>query len=384
MPKFELVSDFQPMGDQPEAIIQLVESVEKGDRFQTLLGATGTGKTFTIANVIQQTQRPTLVIAHNKTLAAQLYSEFREFFPKNAVSYFVSYYDYYQPEAYVPRHDLYIEKETQINDEIGRLRLLAMSNLLSREDVIIVASVSCIYGIGNPEAWGKVTVEIERGKTYRRDLLLRHLVDIQYDRNDLDFRRGTFRVRGDTLQIFPAYAESAYLVEFWGDEVERIAEFDALTGEVLLEMTRVKVFPAREFVTDEDKLHQAIEDIDRELQERISWFKSQNMLLEAQRIEQRTSYDLEMLREIGFTSGIENYSRHLDQRDEGTPPWTLLDYFPGNYLLVIDESHMSIPQIRGMYAGDKSRKQTLVDYGFRLPSAMDNRPLNFEEFGERV
>lgn len=384
MPKFELVSDFQPMGDQPEAIIKLVESIEKGDRFQTLLGATGTGKTFTIANVIQQTQRPTLVIAHNKTLAAQLYSEFREFFPKNAVSYFVSYYDYYQPEAYVPRHDLYIEKETQINDEIGRLRLLAMSNLLSREDVIIVASVSCIYGIGNPEAWGKVTVEIERGKTYRRDLLLRHLVDIQYDRNDLDLRRGTFRVRGDTLQIFPAYAESAYLVEFWGDEVERIAEFDALTGEVLLEMAKVKVFPAREFVTDEDKLQQAIEDIDQELQERISWFKSRNMLLEAQRIEQRTSYDLEMLREIGFTSGIENYSRHLDQRDEGTPPWTLLDYFPGNYLLVIDESHMSIPQIRGMYAGDKSRKQTLVDYGFRLPSAMDNRPLNFEEFGERV
>ncbi|GIK57591.1 MAG: UvrABC system protein B [Chloroflexota bacterium] len=384
MPKFELVSDFQPMGDQPEAIIKLVESIEKGDRFQTLLGATGTGKTFTIANVIQQTQRPTLVIAHNKTLAAQLYSEFREFFPKNAVSYFVSYYDYYQPEAYVPRHDLYIEKETQINDEIGRLRLLAMSNLLSREDVIIVASVSCIYGIGNPEAWGKVTVEIERGKTYRRDLLLRHLVDIQYDRNDLELRRGTFRVRGDTLQIFPAYAESAYLVEFWGDEVERIAEFDALTGEVLLEMAKVKIFPAREFVTDEDKLHQAIEDIDRELQERISWFKSRNMLLEAQRIEQRTSYDLEMLREIGFTSGIENYSRHLDQREEGTPPWTLLDYFPGNYLLVIDESHISIPQIRGMYAGDKSRKQTLVDYGFRLPSAMDNRPLNFEEFGERV
>lgn len=382
--EFKLVSDFRPEGDQPRAIAELIAGLKAGLSHQMLLGATGTGKTFTIANVVAAVNRPTLVLCHNKTLAGQLYGEFRELFPENAVEYFVSYYDYYQPEAYVPRHDLYIEKETQINDEIGRLRLLAMSNLLSREDVIIVASVSCIYGIGNPEAWGKVTVEIERGKTYRRDILLRHLVDIQYDRNDLELRRGTFRVRGDTLQIFPAYAESAYLVEFWGDEVERIAEFDALTGEVLLEMSRVKVFPAREFVTDEDKLHQAIEDIDRELQERISWFKSQNMLLEAQRIEQRTSYDLEMLREIGFTSGIENYSRHLDQRDEGTPPWTLLDYFPGNYLLVIDESHISIPQIRGMYAGDKSRKQTLVDYGFRLPSAMDNRPLNFEEFGERV
>jgi excinuclease ABC subunit B len=384
MPKFQIAADFQPMGDQPEAIEQLITGLNNGERFVTLHGATGTGKTFTIANVIQQTQRPTLVIAHNKTLAAQLYSEFREFFPKNGVSYFVSYYDYYQPEAYVPRHDLYIEKETQINDEIGRLRLLAMSNLLSREDVIIVASVSCIYGIGNPEAWGKVTVEIQRGMVYRRDILLRHLVDIQYDRNDLDLRRGTFRVRGDTLQIFPAYAESAYMVEFWGDEVERIAEFNPLTGEVLQEMGGVKIFPAREFVTDEDKLQQAIVDIEAELHEQIAYFKSKNMLLEAQRIEQRASYDLEMLREIGFTSGIENYSRHLDQREPGTPPWTLLDYFPGNYLLVIDESHMTLPQVRGMYAGDRSRKQTLVDYGFRLPSAMDNRPLNFEEFGERV
>ncbi|NKQ35841.1 MAG: excinuclease ABC subunit UvrB [Chloroflexi bacterium] len=384
MPKFELVSDFQPMGDQPDAIAQLVEGVETGDRFQTLLGATGTGKTFTMANVIQQTQRPTLVIAHNKTLAAQLYAEFREFFPKNGVSYFVSYYDYYQPEAYVPRHDLFIEKETQINEEIGRLRLLAMSNLLSREDVIIVASVSCIYGIGNPEAWGKVTVEIERGKTYRRDNLLRRLVDIQYDRNDLELRRGTFRVRGDTLQIFPAYAESAYSIEFWGDEVERITEFDALTGELLLEMTGVKIFPAREFVTDEDKLAQAINDIEEELNQQIAYFKSKNMLLEAQRIEQRASYDLEMLREIGFTSGIENYSRHLDQRAPGTPPWTLMDYFPANYLLIIDESHMTIPQIRAMYSGDQKRKQTLVEYGFRLPSALDNRPLNFEEFGERI
>lgn len=384
MPKFELVSDFQPMGDQPDAIAQLVDGLESGERFQTLLGATGTGKTFTMANVIQQTQRPTLVIAHNKTLAAQLYAEFREFFPKSGVSYFVSYYDYYQPEAYVPRHDLFIEKETQINEEIGRLRLLAMSNLLSRKDVIIVASVSCIYGIGNPEAWGKVTVEIERGERYRRDNLLRRLVDIQYDRNDLELRRGTFRVRGDTLQIFPAYAETAYSIEFWGDEVERITEFDALTGEVLLDMANVKIFPAREFVTDEDKLAQAINDIEEELTQQIAYFKSKNMLLEAQRIEQRASYDLEMLREIGFTSGIENYSRHLDQRAPGTPPWTLLDYFPANYLLIIDESHMTIPQIRAMYSGDQNRKKTLVEYGFRLPSALDNRPLNFEEFGDRI
>ena len=384
MPEFEVVSPFAPMGDQPDAINGLVKGVNNGDRFQTLLGATGTGKTFTIANVIQETQRPTLVMAHNKTLAAQLYAEFREFFPKNAVSYFVSYYDYYQPEAYVPRRDLFIEKETQINDEIGRLRLQTMSNLLTRRDTIIVASVSCIYGIGNPEAWGKVTVEIERGKTYRRDTILRHLVNIQYDRNDLELRRGTFRVRGDTLQVFPAYAQAAHSIEFWGDEVERITEFDIVTGEVLLEMSSIKIFPAREFVTDEEKLAQAINDIEDELTEQISYFKSKKLLLEAQRIEQRSSYDLEMLKEIGFTSGIENYSRHLDQREPGSPPWTLLDYFPRDYLLVVDESHMTIPQVRGMYKGDRSRKQTLVDYGFRLPSALDNRPLNFEEFGERV
>jgi excinuclease ABC subunit B len=384
MRKFELVSEFQPMGDQPQAIEKLVHGLQHGDRFQTLLGATGTGKTYTIANVIQETQKPTLVIAHNKTLAAQLYSEFREFFPNNAVSYFVSYYDYYQPEAYVPRHDLFIEKETQINDEIDRLRLQATANLMSRRDVIIVASVSCIYGIGNPEAWGKVTIKLERGKTYRRDTVLRHLVDIQYDRNDLDLRRGTFRVRGDTLQIFPAYAETAYSLEFWGDEIERITEFEPLTGEVLLEMSSVEIFPARQFITDEDKLEQAIHDIEKELQERITYFKERNMILEAQRIEQRTMYDLEMLREVGFTSGIENYSRHLDQRQEGEPPWTLLDYFPADYLLVLDESHMTVPQIRGMYAGDRSRKQTLVDYGFRLPSALDNRPLNFEEFEQRI
>ena len=384
MPKFEIVSDFQPTGDQPTAIAELVNGLNNEDRFQTLLGATGTGKTFTIANVIQQTQRPTLILAHNKTLAAQLYSEFREFFPNNAVSYFVSYYDYYQPEAYVPRHDLFIEKETQINEEIDRLRLFATANLLSRDDVIIVASVSCIYGIGNPQAWGKVTVDIERGKQYRRDAILRRLVDIQYDRNDLELRRGTFRVRGDTLQIYPAYAETAYTIEFWGDEVERITEFELVTGEVLRDLTDIKIFPARQFVTDEDNLAQAINDIETELSERIGYFKERNMHLEAQRIEQRVMYDLEMLREVGFTSGIENYSRHMDQRQEGEAPSTLLDYFPDDFLVVVDESHMSLPQVRGMYAGDRSRKQTLVDYGFRLPSALDNRPLNFDEFGERV
>jgi excinuclease ABC subunit B len=379
MPEFDLHSPFQPMGDQPQAITSLVEGLERGDRYQTLLGATGTGKTYTIANVIQETQRPTLVLAHNKTLAAQLYSEFREFFPNNAVSYFVSYYDYYQPEAYVPRHDLYIEKETQINDEIDRLRLLATANLLSRRDVIIVASVSCIYGIGNPEAWGKVTVPIERGKSYRRNSLLRHLVDIQYDRNDMELRRGVFRVRGDTLQIYPAYAETAYGVEFWGDDVERITEFDPLTGEILLDHAKIEIFPATQFITDEDKINAAIHDIEEELHDQIAFFKQRNMLLEAQRIEQRTMYDLEMLREVGYTSGIENYSRHLDQRPAGSRPWTLIDYFPPDFLLVVDESHMTLPQVRGMYAGDQSRKKTLVDYGFRLPSALDNRPLNFDE-----
>ena len=384
MPKFEIVSEYEPMGDQPEAIEKLVEGMDKGDRFQTLLGATGTGKTYTIANVIEQTQRPTLVIAHNKTLAAQLYSEFREFFPKNAVSYFVSYYDYYQPEAYVPRHDLFIEKETQINEEIDRLRLLTMANLMGREDAIVVASVSCIYGIGNPSVWGKVTVEMKRGQQQRRDLLLRQLIDIQYDRNDLDLRRGTFRVRGDTLQVFPAYDETAYSIEFWGDEIERISEFDPLTGELLLERADLTIFPASQFITDEEKLAQAINNIESELSERVAYFNDKKLLIEAQRIEQRTKYDLEMLREIGFTSGIENYSRHLDGRSEGEPPWTLIDYFPSNFLLVVDESHMTIPQVRGMYAGDRSRKTTLVEYGFRLPSALDNRPLNFDEFESKV
>ncbi len=384
MSLFNLVSDFKPTGDQPEAIAALVDGLNNGERIQTLLGATGTGKTYTIANVIQQTQRPALILAHNKTLAAQLYSEFREFFPDNAVAYFVSYYDYYQPEAYVPRHDLFIEKETQINEEIDRLRLLAMASLIGRRDVIIVASVSCIYGIGNPESWGKVTVSIKRGEAYRRDVLLRRLVDIQYDRNDLELRRGVFRVRGDTLQVFPAYGETAYTVEFWGDEVERISEIDVLTGELLTEHASIEIFPARQFITDEDKMAQAVNDIETELTERISFFKSEKMLLEAQRIEQRTMYDLEMLREVGFTSGIENYSRHLDQRKAGEPPWTLLDYFPADFLMIIDESHMTIPQVRGMHAGDRSRKTTLVDFGFRLPSALDNRPLDIEEFESKI
>ena len=381
---FQLVSTYQPMGDQPEAIRELTAGLLAGEKYQTLLGATGTGKTFTIANVVQQTQKPTLVIAHNKTLAAQLYSEFKEFFPHNAVSYFVSYYDYYQPEAYVPRHDLFIEKEAQINDEIDRLRLLATTNLLSRRDVLIVASVSCIYGVGNPKNWGETTVKIERGGMYRRDTILRRLVDIQYSRNDMELRRGVFRVRGDSLQIYPAYAETAYGVEFWGDEVERLTEFDPLTGEIISELFNIEIFPAKQFITDENNLAQAINNIETELSERIAYFKSQNMYIEAQRIEQRVQYDLEMLREVGYTSGVENYSRHLDMRQEGEPPWTLLDYFPKDFLLVLDESHMTVPQLGGMYAGDRSRKQTLVDYGFRLPSAMDNRPLNFDEFTARL
>jgi excinuclease ABC subunit B len=384
MSRFELISDFLPTGDQPQAIKELVDGLENDDRYQTLLGATGTGKTFTMAQVIETVQKPTLIIAHNKTLAAQLYGEFRDFFPNNAVSYFVSYYDYYQPEAYVPRHDLYIEKETDINEEIDRLRLEATTNILSRRDVIIIASVSCIYGIGNPEAYGKVVVRLERGNVYRRDTVLRHLVDIQYERNDLELRRGAFRVRGDTLEIVPAYAETAYRIEFWGDELERITEIDPLTGEVLSEHFNIEIYPAKQFITDEDKLAEAINDIESELTERLAYFKQEKMFLEAQRIEQRTLYDLEMLREIGYCSGIENYSRHMDRRNEGEPPWTLVDYFPRDFLLVIDESHMTIPQIRGMWAGDRSRKQTLVDYGFRLPSALDNRPLNFEEFEERI
>ncbi len=384
MPGFQLASDYRPTGDQPQAIEALLKGLEKGYRFQTLLGATGTGKTYTIANVIAAAQRPTLVLAHNKTLAAQLYAEFREFFPHNAVEYFVSYYDYYQPEAYVPRHDLYIEKETEINEEIDRLRLSATAALLSRRDVIIVASVSCIYGIGNPVTWGKATLELRSGAQLRRDLILRHLVGIQYGRNDFELRPGTFRVRGDTLEIMPAYSTSAYRVAMFGDEIERLIEFDPLTGEVLAQHDTLKVFPAKQFVTEDDLLRQALHDIEQELEQRLAELKAAGRLLEAQRLEQRTRYDLEMIRELGYTSGIENYSRHLDQRPPGSPPWTLLDYFPPDFLLVVDESHMTIPQVRGMFGGDRSRKETLVEYGFRLPSALDNRPLSFEEFEQRI
>jgi len=382
---FKLNAPFQPTGDQPEAITQLIQGLDAGHRHQVLLGATGTGKTFTMANIIQHFQKPTLVIAHNKTLVAQLYAEFREFFPENAVAYFVSYYDYYQPEAYVPRHDLYIEKETDVNEEIERLRLAATTSLLSRKDVVVVASVSCIYGLGNPEAYGRVVIQLKVGNNYRRTTLLRQLVESQYSRNDIELAPGSFRVRGDTLEVAPAYEDRyIYRVSFWGDEVERIVEMDYLTGEIRQEMDEVNIYPAKHFITEEEKTEKAIEDIQEELQSRIEHFKANEQLLEAQRIEQRTRYDLEMLREVGYCAGIENYSRHLDQRPEGSPPWTLIDYFPDDYLLIIDESHMTMPQIRGMFNGDRTRKQTLVDYGFRLPSALDNRPLGFDEFKKRM
>ncbi len=382
--KFELVSDFQPMGDQPQAIEELVDGLKRGQRYQTLLGATGTGKTYTVAQIIERTQRPALIMAHNKTLAAQLYSEFKEFFPKNAVNYFVSYYDYYQPEAYIARTDTYIEKDTAINEELDRLRLAATSSLFARRDVIIVASVSCIYGIGNPQDWGKVMIKLAVGENRRRDVLLRHLVDLQYERNDIAFGRGKFRVRGDTLEVQPAYAETAYRIEFWGDTVERLTEIHPLTGEILAEQASVEIYPAKQFITSEEKLQQAQASIEAELQERLKYFKDNDMFLEAQRIEQRTKYDLEMLREVGYCSGIENYSRHFDGRSAGEPPWTLVDYFPDDFLLVADESHMTLPQIRGMHLGDRSRKEELVKYGFRLPSAVDNRPLKFEEFEARL
>jgi len=379
--KFELIAPYQPMGDQPEAIKELVDGVQKGYRHQVLLGATGTGKTFTMANVIQQLQMPAVVMAHNKTLAAQLYAEFKEFFPKNAVEYFVSYYDYYQPEAYVPRHDLYIEKEVDTNDEIDRLRLAATAALASRSDVIIVASVSCIYGLGDPEAYGKTVINLKVGTITRRNALLRQLVESQYQRNDMDFHSGTFRVRGDTLEIFPAYEDSvAYRISFWGDEIEKITEVNPLTGELVTTLDEIAIYPAKHYITEESRIKQAIVDIETELEERIKYFKDNNRLLEAQRIEQRTKFDIEMIKEIGYCSGIENYSRHLDQRPAGSHPWTLMDYLPSEYLLFIDESHMTIPQIRGMYHGDRSRKSVLAEYGFRLPSALDNRPLTFEEF----
>jgi excinuclease ABC subunit B len=384
MPPFELVSEFQPTGDQPVAIGQLVDGLSKGDKNQILLGATGTGKTFTIAQVIQKTQRPALILAHNKTLAAQLYAEFKEFFPRNAVEYYVSYYDYYQPESYVPRHDLYIEKQTDINEQIERLRIAAKAALLSRKDVIIVASVSCIYATGDPQTWGKSIVELRKGDTIRRETILRKLVQIQYARNDMDLGPATFRARGDVLEIYPPYENSAFRVTMFGDEIERIVQFDPLTGELLAQHEVVVIFPASQYIPDEEKMTLAIRDIEAELEDQIAYFKREGKLLEAQRIEQRTRYDLEMLREMGFTSGIENYSRHMDQREPGSPPWTMVDYFPKDYLLVIDESHMTIPQLRGMYNGDRSRKETLVEYGFRLPSAVDNRPLRFDEFEERM
>ncbi len=384
MPEFQLESPFEPTGDQPTAIDDLLDGLQRGHRHQTLLGATGTGKTFTVANIVQVTQRPTLVMAHNKTLAAQLYAEFKRLFPSNAIEYFVSYYDYYQPEAYVPRHDLYIEKSTDINEQIERLRLSATASLFSRRDVLIVASVSCIYGLGDPVNWRKMSVELKVGDEIRRERILRDLVRIQYTRNDLELRRGTFRARGDTLEIVPGYSEMAYRIYLWGDEIEKIIEFHPLTMEVIHTHELVTIFPAREYITDEEHIREAIGDIEVELEEQIKYFKGEDKLIEAQRIEQRTRYDVEMLREVGFTTGIENYSRHFDRRPPGSAPFTLIDYLPDDHLLIIDESHMTLPQIRGMYNGDRQRKQVLVDFGFRLPSALDNRPLKFNEFEQRV
>jgi len=384
MNEFKLHAPYRATGDQPEAIEQLVAGLNRGDRHQVLLGATGTGKTFAIANVIDRTQRPTLILAHNKTLAAQLYAEFKDFFPENAVEYFVSYYDYYQPEAYVPRHDLYIEKETDINEDIERLRLSTTTSVISRRDVIVVASVSCIYGIGSPEAYGRVVINLEKGATYRRATVLRQLVESQYERNDVDLHSGTFRVRGDTLEVIPAYDEFGLRISFFGDEVERISRFEPVTGEILASPEAVAIYPAKHFITEAEKMKTALAAIEAELAIRLEGLRSAGRLLEAQRLEQRTNYDLEMMREVGYCSGIENYSRHLDQRPAGSPPWVLVDYFPPDYLLVIDESHMTIPQVRGMYGGDRSRKETLVEYGFRLPSALDNRPLSFDEFEQRT
>ena len=379
MPEFKIVSDYRPTGDQPQAVDKLVEGIEKGFAHQTLLGVTGSGKTFTMANIVERVQRPTLVIAHNKTLAAQLATEFKEFFPENAVEYFVSYYDYYQPEAYVPRTDTYIEKDADINDEIDKLRHSATRALLTRRDVLIVASVSCIYGLGAPEEYQSFVLFIKKGEQSSRTKLIRRLIDQQYERNDMDLSRGKFRVRGDTLEILPAYEEVAVRIQFWGDEVERITELDPLTGEVFGERDSIEIYPAKHFVTSQEKLTLAIQDIEQELQERTQWFKDQGKLLEAQRLENRTRYDIEMLREAGYCSGVENYSAPLGRRPAGSTPWCLLDYFPKDYLLLVDESHMTIPQLHGMYHGDIARKNTLVDFGFRLPSALDNRPLSFEE-----
>ncbi|QWH94755.1 excinuclease ABC subunit B [Bacillus mycoides] len=382
---FEIISEYSPQGDQPGAIEKLVEGINSGKKKQVLLGATGTGKTFTISNVIKEVQKPTLVMAHNKTLAGQLYSELKDFFPNNSVEYFVSYYDYYQPEAYVPHTDTFIEKDAQINDEIDKLRHSATSSLFERDDVIIVASVSCIYGLGSPEEYRELVVSLRVGMEKDRNQLLRELVDVQYGRNDIDFKRGTFRVRGDVVEIFPASLdEHCIRIEFFGDEIDRIREVNALTGEVLAERDHVAIFPASHFVTREEKLKVAIENIEKELEERLKELNDNGKLLEAQRIEQRTRYDLEMMREMGFCSGIENYSRHLTLRPAGSTPYTLLDYFPEDFLIVMDESHVSVPQVRAMYNGDQARKQVLVDHGFRLPSALDNRPLTFDEFEEKT
>ncbi|MEK7626041.1 MAG: excinuclease ABC subunit UvrB [Patescibacteria group bacterium] len=384
MAKFVLKSDFKPGGDQPQAIADLVKNIKNGVSQQTLLGATGTGKTFTMANVVEQIQKPTLVLVHNKTLAAQLYNEFKNFFPDNAVHYFVSYFDYYQPEAYIARSDTYIEKDSQINEEIDRLRHSATASLLSRKDVLIVASVSCIYGIGSVQDYGDLSVTIKVGEQRKRDKLLRHLTDIQYQRNDIDFHRATFRARGDVVDIFPASEEIAYRVEFFGDEVDRITKIDPLTGEILSNEKVIKIFPGSHYVTPNEKLKVAIKKIKDELDGRLKYFNKHQKLLEAQRIEQRTNFDIEMMEQTGFVKGIENYSRYLTDREEGDQPATLLDYYPDDYLMFVDESHMSLPQVRGMYNGDRARKETLVEHGFRLPSALDNRPLKFEEFEKHI
>lgn len=383
--EFKLHSLYQPTGDQPQAIEQLVKGFKEGNQFQTLLGVTGSGKTFTMANVIAALNKPTLIISHNKTLAGQLYSEFKEFFPENAVEYFVSYYDYYQPEAYVPQSDTYIAKDSAVNDEIDKLRLSATAALAERKDVIIVASVSCIYGIGSPDDYMNMMVSLRPGMEIDRDDVIKGLIDMQYTRNEMDFKRGTFRVRGDVLEIFPAYnTDTAIRVEFFGDEIDRITEVDVLTGEIKCIVKHAAVFPASHYVVPQEKMNAACDRIEAELEERVKYFKSEDKLLEAQRIAERTNFDIEMMKETGFCSGIENYSRHLAGRAEGEMPETLIDYFPDDFLIIVDESHISIPQIRGMYAGDRSRKQTLVDYGFRLPSALDNRPLNFEEFESKI
>ena len=385
MDHFKLVSEYQPTGDQPQAIKELVDGFKEGNQFETLLGVTGSGKTFTMANVIAQLNKPTLVLAHNKTLAAQLYSEMKEFFPENAVEYFVSYYDYYQPEAYVPQSDTYIAKDSAVNDEIDKLRLSATAALTERKDVIVVASVSCIYGLGSPDEWEGMSVSLRPGMERDRDDVVRALIDMQYTRNDMDFKRGTFRVHGDVLEVFPANSsDTAIRVEFFGDEIDRITEIDVLTGEIRCSLEHTMIFPASHYVVSQEKINKACDNIEVELKDRVEYFKKNDKLIEAQRIAERTNFDVEMMRETGFCSGIENYTRHLNFAKPGEPPMTLIDFFPDDFLLIVDESHISIPQIRGMYAGDRSRKQTLVDYGFRLPSALDNRPLNFEEFESKI